>query len=230
MKVSLTVEVILFLRCHYIIKASLLGKDLYMQKVLVVDDTKNIRLLLTTCLELNGYDVVQAKDGNEALKIFETDSFSLVFLDIKLPEVSGTEVLRRIRKNGNNTPVIIMTAFATVRNAVECTKLGAVAYLQKPFTADKVKHVLHEMINENTPTSKTNNTIPNTESKTLEDYIKKSSQLISIGKYNEAYDILKKTLSLDPLHKKTYELISEVCNKKKKYEEADKFLKISKQL
>ena len=116
------------------------------KKVLVVDDTKNIRTLLTTCLEIEGYQVLTANDGKQALEMLAGERFALVFLDIKLPEFSGTEVLRKMREHGDHTPVIIMTAFATVKNAVECTKLGAVAYLQKPFTADKVRHVLQEIL------------------------------------------------------------------------------------
>lgn len=125
-------------------------------KVLVVDDTKNIRMLLTTCLELYGYKVVTAVDGLDALNTITIENPDLIFLDIKLPEISGTEVLRRIRSMGVITPVVIMTAFATVKNAIECTKLGAVAYLQKPFTADKVKTVINQLsscfpISQNSP-------------------------------------------------------------------------------
>jgi two-component system, OmpR family, response regulator len=113
-----------------------------MKKVLIVDDTKNIRNLLTTCLELNGYTVSSAKNGMEALELISQEFFDIAFIDIKMPELSGTEVLRRIRAKGISIPVVIMTAFATVKNAVECTQLGAVAYLQKPFTADKVTDLL----------------------------------------------------------------------------------------
>jgi len=116
-----------------------------MKKVLVTDDTKNIRTLLTTCLEIEGYEVQTASDGKQALDLFKGQHFDLAFLDIKMPLISGTEVLKTIRKQGIFTPVIIITAFATVKNAVECTKLGAVAYLQKPFTADKVRAVLREV-------------------------------------------------------------------------------------
>lgn len=116
-----------------------------MKKVLVVDDTKNIKMLLCKCLEIEGYDVDSASDGKEALELFSRNKYDLAFLDIKLPEVRGTEVLRRIREQGIDTPVIIITAYATVKNAVECTKMGAVAYVQKPFTADKIKSVLGEV-------------------------------------------------------------------------------------
>lgn len=114
--------------------------------VLVVDDTKNIRALLTKCLELEGYTVKTAEDGRTALELVEKEHFDLAFLDIKMPMMSGTEVLRRMREMGVTTPVIIVTAYATVKNAVDCTQLGAVAYLQKPFTADKIKTVLKDLL------------------------------------------------------------------------------------
>ena len=103
-----------------------------LKRVLVVDDTKNIRLLLTKCLELEGYEVETASNGQEGYEKICGGAYNLVFLDIKLPELSGTEVLRRIRAQGIPTPVIIITAYPTVKNAVECTQLGSIAYLQKP--------------------------------------------------------------------------------------------------
>lgn len=105
--------------------------------VLVVDDTKNIRLLLKKCLETEGCTVLELLTG---------ERFDLAFLDIKMPRFSGTEVFKKILETGISTPVIIITAYATVHNAVECTNLGAVAYLQKPFTAEKVKAVLRELL------------------------------------------------------------------------------------
>ena len=100
-----------------------------MKKVLVIDDTKNIRMLLTTCLELKGYEVLTADSGKSAIDILkeEKSSINVIFLDIRMPEMNGTEVLKIIRDMGFNCPVIIMTAYATVKNAVDCTKLGATA-------------------------------------------------------------------------------------------------------
>lgn len=116
-----------------------------MRKVLIVDDTKNIRVLLTKCLEMEGYEVKIANDGQKAVEMFLAESFDLAFLDIKMPHYSGTEGLKQIREKGITTPVIIITAYATVKNAVECTQMGAVAYLQKPFTAEKVRSKLNEI-------------------------------------------------------------------------------------
>jgi two-component system, OmpR family, response regulator len=188
-----------------------------MKKVLVVDDTKNIRVLLTTCLELNGYKVSTASTGDVALKLFETEVFDLAFLDIKMPEVSGTEVLRRIRAMGIDIPVVIMTAFATVKNAVECTKLGAVAYLQKPFTTDKVKSLLAELDHNNK------------EEATAESYISIGRELLNAGKIDEAYTSLKMALSLDPGRSECYELIGKVHELKGDIEQAKKFYTVANQ-
>ncbi|MDZ5010670.1 response regulator, partial [Clostridium perfringens] len=91
-----------------------------MKRVLVIDDTKNIRILLSTCLELRGYEVITADNGIEALNIINNvnENIDLIFLDIRMPGISGTEVLKNIKFNCH---VVIMTAFATVKNAIECT-------------------------------------------------------------------------------------------------------------
>src|SRR5450756_1813795 len=100
-----------------------------MKKILVVDDTKNIRLLLGKSLELEGYTVKYAIDGKQALAMMQAEPFDLVFLDIKLPEIRGTEVLHRIRDMGITTPVIIITAYAlSLIHISEPTRLGMISY------------------------------------------------------------------------------------------------------
>lgn len=187
-----------------------------MKKVLVVDDTKNIRILLTTYLKLNGYEVSTASNGIEALNILKETTFDLVFLDIKLPEISGTEVLRRLRSMEINIPVVIMTAFATVKNAVECTKLGAVAYLQKPFTTDKVKALLAELDQ-------------SSEKENIEDYLAAGRKLLEAGKLHEAYVSFKTALSIDPERSECYELMGKVHELKGDKEHAHKFYNAARQ-
>ena len=186
-----------------------------MKKALVVDDTKNIRTLLTTCLEMNNYEVITAKDGEEAVNQFKKQKFDIAFLDIKMPEISGTEVLRQIRSLDINTPVIIMTAFATVKNAVDCTKLGSVAYLQKPFTSEKIKSLLNEIEKDETLITDISN------------YISYSKKLIKENKEEEALKFLNKALALKADDGQIYYLIA-VCYKHMgKEEEAKKFYKAS---
>lgn len=116
-----------------------------MKTVLIADDTKNIRLMLSKCMELIGWKVLCAENGSRALALLEQQRVDLIMLDIKMPELSGTEVLRRLRSAGDTTPVIVMTAYGTIKNAVETTNLGAVAYLQKPFTTDKLCRTLEQL-------------------------------------------------------------------------------------
>ena len=187
-----------------------------MKKVLVADDTKNIRNLLTTCLTINGYSVTPAANGIEAIDKITQDSFDLVFLDIKMPEVSGTEVLRRMRAKGISCPVIIMTAFATVKNAVECTKLGAVAYLQKPFTADKVKEVIEQL-----------EELTSIESNSLL-CINKAKHLIEEHKLEAASYYLSKAISLSPSEGEIYHLLGLVHEENGNKEDAEKYFKTAK--
>jgi len=182
------------------------------KKVLVVDDTKNIRNLLTTCLELEGYQVMTADSGPLALELLRNRPFDLLFLDIKLPELSGTEVLRRMRQLGLTIPVVIMTAFATVKNAVECTKLGAVVYLQKPFTAEKVRGILRELA-----------VCPEDDPSQVKEFLEKAKSLLNVGKPNEAYDLLKKGLSIEPNCGEVYCLLAEVFEKLGNAKEAKRF-------
>lgn len=192
-----------------------MGDD-FLRKVLVVDDTKNIRNLLTTCLELNGYVVITANNGLEAIEILLVESFDIAFIDVKMPGMSGTELLRRIRALGLTFPVIIMTAYATVKNAIECTKLGTEAYLQKPFTIDRVNEVLNMLqkaaMNEDS----------------VEGLIKRSKDLINKNNQSDALKLLKKALSIDPSSGETYFLMGEVYNNDNKAEEAGKYYSAAK--
>ncbi|HEX9061497.1 MAG TPA: response regulator [Clostridia bacterium] len=187
-----------------------------MKKALVVDDTKNIRTLLTTCLEVEGFSVKTSNDGKSALELLSNENFDLVFLDIKMPEVSGTEVLKRVREQGIKTPFVIITAFATVKNAIECTRMGAVAYLQKPFTSDKVRSVLAEL-----------NSYDNIQDDKGKD-LKIDSDIeacILSGHLDEALGILKSALSKDPSNAEIYRLFGIVYEKKGEMKLADKFSK-----
>lgn len=181
-----------------------------MKRVLVADDTKNIRLLVRKCLEMEGFAVDEATDGAQALELLRQGSYALAFLDIKMPGGSGTEVLRTIRAEGSRTPVIIITAYATVKNAVECTQLGAVAYLHKPFTADKLRGVLAESLGA--------------------DHILAARRLLLEGKPQEALPELKKALGDAPLDAGIYRLLALASARSGKREEAEKYARLARAL
>ncbi len=185
-----------------------------MTKVLVADDTKNIRTLLMKCLQLEGYEVETANDGREALDALLNRAFGLAFLDIKMPLLSGTEVLKKVREAGVGTAVIIITAYATVKNAVECTQLGAVAYLQKPFTADKVRNVLAELQSTRPAIFGSGDTDS------------AADRCIREGNLAEALCLLKKELSVRPLDAHTYMLLSQVSEKLGLSADAEKYMRL----
>jgi DNA-binding response OmpR family regulator len=102
------------------------------EKILVVDDTADIRELLLEALQITGYEVSEAANGTEALHKIKTESPDLVVLDISMPDISGFQVLREMRKT-SKTPVIMLSARAETADKVESLQLGADDYMTKPF-------------------------------------------------------------------------------------------------
>ncbi len=107
--------------------------------ILVVDDDASQRRLLEFWLKEEGYAVVTAADGKSGLQAFESKSPALVISDIRMPDLSGLDLLGRIKAASPDTPVILITAFGTVGDAVDAMKLGAADYVLKPVNADELK-------------------------------------------------------------------------------------------
>ena len=107
-------------------------------KILVVDDEKNIRLGLAKALELEDYEVFMAEDGSEAMKIMVKANIDLVLTDLRMPRVSGEELLKKISSAYPTVPVIILTGHGTVENAVNAMRDGAYDFLTKPLNLDRL--------------------------------------------------------------------------------------------
>ncbi|MGB4442558.1 MAG: sigma-54 dependent transcriptional regulator [Coriobacteriia bacterium] len=108
-------------------------------RVLIADDEKNMRWVLSQALESEGYEVIEAADGKEALSAVADQAPDILILDHKMPAPDGMEVLRRIRAKGHRFPVIMLTAHGNVQTAVEAMKAGASEYLTKPFDLDELR-------------------------------------------------------------------------------------------
>jgi len=104
-----------------------------MRSVLIIDDDPLIRKTLLAHLSRQGFDVQQAEDGEEGIKKFQDSSPELVLLDVRLPDVDGLEVLRRIKELSKKSYVVVMTAYDDMKTTVEAIKLGAFEYLVKPL-------------------------------------------------------------------------------------------------
>jgi len=107
-------------------------------KILVVEDEKKIARVLSLELEYEGYEVTVKETGMDGLQALEEDSFDLVLLDVMLPELSGLEVLRRVRKTNTVTPIILITARGSVPDKVSGLDLGANDYITKPFDIEEL--------------------------------------------------------------------------------------------
>ena len=103
-------------------------------RILLVDDEQPIQTLLSFPLQRDGYEVVQAADGREALARFDEQSFDLVVLDVMLPRMDGLEVCRRLRAKGATVPIIMLTAKSEEIDKVLGLELGADDYITKPFS------------------------------------------------------------------------------------------------
>ena len=102
-------------------------------RILVADDDPDIVLSLSERLRWLGHDVIAAGDGQAAVMAVDSHTIDLAFLDIGMPQLGGIEALKRIRQRRPNLPVVILTAFGTIRLAVEAMKEGAIDFITKPF-------------------------------------------------------------------------------------------------
>lgn len=107
-------------------------------KILLVEDTVQLNKALTTLLKRNSYLVDSAFDGEEALMFIKDYEYDVIILDIMLPKIDGLEVLRRVRQNKNDTPIILLTARSTVEDKITGLDLGADDYLPKPFSTEEL--------------------------------------------------------------------------------------------
>jgi len=116
------------------------------KKILLADDEEGIRKVLGISLADSGYEVLTAKDGEEALKIFKETRPPIVLTDIKMPGIDGIELLQKIKQEDPDTEVIMITGYATVDSAIEAIKQGAFHYVPKPYKIDEVRALVRQAL------------------------------------------------------------------------------------
>ena len=115
-------------------------------RILVVDDDENIRKTISVILQGEGYKVDVAQNGNEAIKKNQTTAYNVALIDIRLPDMDGTELLSKIKNNVPKTRKIMLTGFPTLKNAVEAVNKDADAYLMKPLDVEKIIETIQEQL------------------------------------------------------------------------------------
>ena len=109
-----------------------------MQKILVIDDDRDMRLLLTRYLQKHDFEVIEAANGKSALEILEKIEPQVILCDFKLGDMNGSELLSKIKEHYRHVPVIIITGYGDIKVAVEVMKLGAFDYVTKPLFPDEI--------------------------------------------------------------------------------------------
>jgi DNA-binding NtrC family response regulator len=115
-------------------------------RILVVDDDESIRTVLTVVLEEKGYTVDTAGSGNEGIEKTKTSFYNLALVDIRLPDMEGTQVLAKMNETAPEIRKIIITGYPSVQNAIDALNKGAHAYIMKPFDMDNVLRTIEEQL------------------------------------------------------------------------------------
>ena len=115
-------------------------------RILIADDDPHMQLAISTCLSRKEYDLVIAPNGAVALAHLEKESFDLVLTDQQMPELSGLELLASMQKRGIETPVIMITAYGTINQAVEAMQSGATDFITKPFSAQDLERTVERTL------------------------------------------------------------------------------------
>jgi len=183
--------------------------------ILVVDDEKNIRLTMSQSLEPLGIPVQTAVNGEEALQKLREGSFGLVFLDLKMPGMDGIDVLRRIRDDWPKIRVIIITAYGTIESAVEAMKLGAVDFIQKPFSPGEIRELATLVLKREA-----------LDEKSAADYYaltELTKRYITDRDFARARETARKAIAAEPGHAEAYNLLGALLEIKGDGLEAQKF-------
>jgi DNA-binding NtrC family response regulator len=115
-----------------------------MKKILVVDDEKNIRTTLRKVLEANGYTVDVAENGRDCLTLATQNKYDVALLDIQMPDMLGTKLLKELKKIQPDMIKIMVTGDPTVKNAVDSLNDGAEAYIRKPINKEQLLETIRE--------------------------------------------------------------------------------------
>lgn len=116
------------------------------KQILIADDDPSMRMALSESLESCGFEVETAENGADALKKFEKGKFEIVVTDMRMPKMTGMDVLRGVKKISPRTPVILITAYGTVKTAVEAMKEGASEFIMKPFSLDDLEFAVKNVM------------------------------------------------------------------------------------
>lgn len=116
-----------------------------LEKILVIDDEELVRNFIAETLSRKGLEVQTAENGKVGIALFKDSTYDLVITDMKMPDLTGIDVLKKIKEISPETPVVVITAYGSIENAVDAMRLGAFHYLIKPFSPDTIETILDKV-------------------------------------------------------------------------------------
>jgi len=185
-------------------------------RILICDDEKNMRLTVTTALESEGYTVQSAVNGEDALKQLENESFNLLLLDLKMPGIDGLEVMRRLNIFLEPPKVVIISAHGSIDLAVKAMKLGAVDFIQKPFSPNEIRQTVSRAL-------ETGATAGADASLDYNSRIARTIELIHNESRDEALQLARRALYENPHRPEAYNLMGVLNELKRNLSDAQKF-------
>lgn len=188
-------------------------------RVLIIDDEKNIRMMLTKCLTAEGYGVTAANDGEQGIAEFQKGGYQIVLLDMKMPGLNGMEVLKRLKELDAGIPIIMMTAFGTIESAVEAMQLGAVDFLQKPFTPDTIRHEVQSVLDRAK--------LQPADTQDFMSCLQYAKKCITLKDYEQARKYLMKALSFNTDEPEVYNLLGVLREYQGSVRDAQKYYRMA---
>jgi DNA-binding NtrC family response regulator len=181
-------------------------------RVLIVDDEKNIRLTLSQALEPLGVETDTAVNGEEALAKLKQKDFGLMLLDLKMPGMDGIEVLRRMRETRPEVRVIIITAHGTIESAVDAMKLGAVDFIQKPFSPEEIRQLASQVLDRDK--------LDEREATDYASVMELAKRCVADGHTDAAIEHVRKAISIDPSRAEAFNFLGALLEIKGDHHEA----------
>jgi DNA-binding response OmpR family regulator len=172
------------------------------ERILIVDDDPSICLTLSLALGESGYEVEAVQNGESAFATIEHRKFAMVLLDLWMPGMDGLEVLRRIKIIAPQIRVIMMTAHGGIESAVEAMKLGAVDFIQKPFTPLEIRSLVESVVQREA--------LDDSMAKDFISRIELAKKCIADHRFDAAHAHLKKAVAIDPSRAEAFNLLGAV--------------------
>ena len=172
-------------------------------KILIVDDEKNIRMTISQALADMEVETDTAINGEEALSKLKDTEFGLVLLDLRMPGMDGMEVLEKLREDRPDIRVVIITAHGSIDCAVEAMKLGAVDFIQKPFTPKEIRHLVSKIIKRETLDKEKN--------LDYESCFELAKKCVADIHFEAAAEHVRKAMSIDSSRPEAFNFLGALC-------------------